>query len=208
MKKSFTVVVERDPESNWLVGEVVELPGCYTQAPDLPMLEVNIREAIAAYLKTVEPEEPLPDFVGTWRVEVAARNEGGSIIVIPDHGSQVIVRSLLRKILVIWALALQSIIGCLTSCEAQHVHKGVILKPHLQVKNLESVLSARFTDPSHIQVFWVHTSLQAMARYSFLPSFLTFSPAETIYHRFSSTDSWIKFNSGSPWPFPPDTILL
>lgn len=72
MKKSFTVVVERDPESNWLVGEVVELPGCYTQAADLPTLEANIREAISAYLKTAEPDEPLSDFVGTWRVEVAA----------------------------------------------------------------------------------------------------------------------------------------
>jgi predicted RNase H-like HicB family nuclease len=53
MKRSFTVVVERDPESNWLVGEVVELPGCYTQAPDLPTLEQTIQEAIRAYLKTV-----------------------------------------------------------------------------------------------------------------------------------------------------------
>jgi predicted RNase H-like HicB family nuclease len=70
MKKSFTVVVERDPESNWLVGEVVELTGCYTQAPDLPTLEANIREAIRVYLETEEPEEPLPDFIGTWRVEV------------------------------------------------------------------------------------------------------------------------------------------
>jgi predicted RNase H-like HicB family nuclease len=70
MTRSFTVVVERDPESGWLVGEVVELPGCYTQAPDQPTLEANIREAITAYLKTCEPEEPLPDFVGTWRVEV------------------------------------------------------------------------------------------------------------------------------------------
>jgi predicted RNase H-like HicB family nuclease len=52
MKKSFTVVVERDPESNWLVGEVVELSGCYTQAPDLPTLEANIREAIRVYLET------------------------------------------------------------------------------------------------------------------------------------------------------------
>jgi predicted RNase H-like HicB family nuclease len=52
MKKSFTVVVERDPESNWLVGEVVELPGCYTEAPDLPTLEANIREAIQVYLET------------------------------------------------------------------------------------------------------------------------------------------------------------
>lgn len=72
MKRSFTIVVERDAESRWLVGEVVELPGCYTQAPDLPTLEANIREAIRVYLSTVEPEEPLSDFVGTWRVEVAA----------------------------------------------------------------------------------------------------------------------------------------
>ena len=72
MKRSFTVVVERDPESTWLVGEVVELPGCYTQAPDLPTLEANIQEAIRVYLQTVTPEEPLPDFIGTWRVEVAA----------------------------------------------------------------------------------------------------------------------------------------
>jgi predicted RNase H-like HicB family nuclease len=72
MKKSFTIVVERDPESGWLVGEVVELPGCYTQAPDLPALEVNMREAIAAYLKTGKAEEPLSAFVGTWQLEVTA----------------------------------------------------------------------------------------------------------------------------------------
>ncbi|HLF04322.1 MAG TPA: type II toxin-antitoxin system HicB family antitoxin [Dehalococcoidia bacterium] len=70
MKRSFTMVVERDPESNWLVGEVVELPGCYTEAPDLAALETSMREAISVYLKTAEPDEPLPDFVGTWRVEV------------------------------------------------------------------------------------------------------------------------------------------
>ncbi len=44
MKKSYTVVIERDTESTWLVGEVVELPGCYTQAPNLPTLELNIQE--------------------------------------------------------------------------------------------------------------------------------------------------------------------
>ncbi len=70
MKRSFTVIVERDPESGWLVGEVVELPGCYTQAPDLPTLETSIQEAIRAYLSGAALEEPLPDFVGTWRVEV------------------------------------------------------------------------------------------------------------------------------------------
>ena len=54
MNRTFTVVIERDPESGWLVGEVVELPGCYTQAPDIPALETNIREAIAAYLQTAQ----------------------------------------------------------------------------------------------------------------------------------------------------------
>ena len=72
MEKVYTVVIERDPESAWLVGEVVELAGCYTQAPDLPTLELNMREAISAYLKTALPQEPLPDFVGTWRVEVSS----------------------------------------------------------------------------------------------------------------------------------------
>ena len=71
MKKTYNMIIERDPESTWLVGEVVELPGCYTQAPDLPTLESNIREAISVYLKTSLMQEPLPDFVGTWRVEVS-----------------------------------------------------------------------------------------------------------------------------------------
>ena len=71
MKKAFTVIVERDPESGWLVGEVVELPGCYTQAPDIGALEANVREAITAYLKTAEGQEPRPSYVGTWQVEVS-----------------------------------------------------------------------------------------------------------------------------------------
>ena len=72
MKKAFTVIIERDPESGWLVGEVVELPGCYSQAPDLPTLEVNMKEAITVYLQTTVLEEPLSSFVGTWQVEVTA----------------------------------------------------------------------------------------------------------------------------------------
>jgi predicted RNase H-like HicB family nuclease len=73
-KQTFTIVVERDPESQWLVGEVVELPGCYSQAADLPTLEANVREAVIAYLKTSREglDEPRPDYVGTWRIEVAA----------------------------------------------------------------------------------------------------------------------------------------
>ena len=54
MKRSFTVVVERDPESTWLVGEVVKLPGCYSQAPDLRTLETNMQEAIRANATAAE----------------------------------------------------------------------------------------------------------------------------------------------------------
>lgn len=52
MTQHFTVVIERDLESGWLIGEVAELPGCYTQAQDMVDLERNIREAIQVYLKT------------------------------------------------------------------------------------------------------------------------------------------------------------
>ena len=71
MTHQFTVVVERDPESGWLVGEVTELPGCYTQAQDMAELEKNIREAILAYLETAQDIHPFPEFVGLQRIEVA-----------------------------------------------------------------------------------------------------------------------------------------
>jgi predicted RNase H-like HicB family nuclease len=72
MTQSYTVIIERDPESGWLIGEVVELSGCYTQAPDLPALETSMREAIAAYLQTSDVDEPAPQFVGTLQLQVAA----------------------------------------------------------------------------------------------------------------------------------------
>jgi predicted RNase H-like HicB family nuclease len=72
MKKAVTVIIERDQESGWLVGEVVELPGCYSQAPDLPTLEANMKEAITVYLQTTVLEEHLSSFAGTWQVKVTA----------------------------------------------------------------------------------------------------------------------------------------
>jgi predicted RNase H-like HicB family nuclease len=47
--RQFTVIIERDPESGWLVGVVAELPGYHTQAPDMIALELNVREAVEAY---------------------------------------------------------------------------------------------------------------------------------------------------------------
>lgn len=75
MKYEFTLVIERDPESGWLIGSVSELPGCYTQALTMAELEPNIREAVAVYLATVAEDEPIivfPTFVGVQRLEVTA----------------------------------------------------------------------------------------------------------------------------------------
>ena len=54
MQRTFSARVEWDPESEWYVGEVPELPGCYTQASDIDSLLVNIKEAIMLYLETVK----------------------------------------------------------------------------------------------------------------------------------------------------------
>ena len=74
MTREFTVIIERDPESDWLVGSVAELPGCYSQAATLAELESNMHEAIEVYLETLDEQEaqgPFPTFVGLQRVEVA-----------------------------------------------------------------------------------------------------------------------------------------
>ncbi len=72
MSRTYTAVVERDAETGWLVGEVVELVGCYTQAPDLPALEANLAEAVRAYLATAGRDDaPEAEFVGTWTIKVA-----------------------------------------------------------------------------------------------------------------------------------------
>jgi predicted RNase H-like HicB family nuclease len=72
MREQLTMIVERDLESGWLIGEIVELAGCYTQAQDMPSLEAAIREAITVYLETAGSELPASEFVGTWRIDLPA----------------------------------------------------------------------------------------------------------------------------------------
>jgi predicted RNase H-like HicB family nuclease len=70
----FTVIIERDPESGWLVGSVAELPGYYTQAPTLASLEENMRDAIQVCLDTLSEQESqgsFPTFLGLQHLQVA-----------------------------------------------------------------------------------------------------------------------------------------
>ena len=48
MKRKYTVLIEKD-EDGWLVSEVVELPGCHTQAKTQDELIKRTKEAIKGY---------------------------------------------------------------------------------------------------------------------------------------------------------------
>ena len=69
MAKKYTVIIERD-EEGWLVSEVVELPGCHTQAKSMDQLLERTKEAIQAYLKTEEMPTVSDKFIGIQQIEV------------------------------------------------------------------------------------------------------------------------------------------
>lgn len=75
MQHAYTVVIERDLETGWLVGDVVELPGCHSEAPDLESLKANLEEAIGVYLEGADANDltPTSQFVGTLRLDIAAQ---------------------------------------------------------------------------------------------------------------------------------------
>ncbi len=69
MTKRYTLIVEKD-EEGWFVSEVVELPGCHTQAKSMDQLLERTKEAIQAYLKTEEKPIISEKFVGVQQIEV------------------------------------------------------------------------------------------------------------------------------------------
>lgn len=70
MKRSFTAVVERDPESGLYVGFIPGFPGAHTQAETLDELNANLREVVGMLLEDGEPNVDA-EFVGTQLVEVS-----------------------------------------------------------------------------------------------------------------------------------------
>jgi len=66
----YTVIIEKD-EGGWLVSEVVELPGCHTQAKTMDQLLNRTKEAIQAYLGTEGKKPKISEtFVGVQQIEV------------------------------------------------------------------------------------------------------------------------------------------
>jgi len=65
----FNLIIEKG-EDGYLISEVVELPGCHTQAKDMNELIERTKEAIALYLKGKENIEIKNNFIGVQKIEV------------------------------------------------------------------------------------------------------------------------------------------
>ncbi|MEK6812600.1 MAG: type II toxin-antitoxin system HicB family antitoxin [Nanoarchaeota archaeon] len=69
MVQTFNVVVEQG-EDGYLISEVVELPGCHTQAKTYDELIKRTKEAISLYLHSIKPSEIKTKFLSLQKIEV------------------------------------------------------------------------------------------------------------------------------------------
>jgi predicted RNase H-like HicB family nuclease len=69
MSRKFNVIIEQD-EDGWFISEVVELPGCHTQAKTLDQLMERTRDAISAYLEVKKDNTEEGKFIGLQQIEV------------------------------------------------------------------------------------------------------------------------------------------
>ena len=69
MKRKYNVIIEKD-EDGWYVSEVVELPGCHTQAKSIHQLIERTKEAIKAYLHDKEEPDIMAEFIRVQQIEV------------------------------------------------------------------------------------------------------------------------------------------
>ncbi len=68
MARDFNIVIEKG-EDGYLISEVVELPGCHTQAKSYDELIKRTKEAISLCLKC-QKEPVLEKFIGIQKIAV------------------------------------------------------------------------------------------------------------------------------------------
>ena len=68
MAEKYNVIVEKG-EDGYLISEVLELPGCHTQAKTYDELIKRTKEAISLYLSVKKPESK-SKFVSLQQIEV------------------------------------------------------------------------------------------------------------------------------------------
>ncbi|MFA5246929.1 MAG: type II toxin-antitoxin system HicB family antitoxin, partial [Candidatus Micrarchaeia archaeon] len=67
--KDYTIIIEQG-EDGYLISEVLELPGCHTQAKTLDELMKRTREAIKIYVGTTSKEPSPSTFLGIQKLAV------------------------------------------------------------------------------------------------------------------------------------------
>lgn len=55
--RTFTAIIERDPESNLYIGYVPGFPGAHTQAESMEELQENLREVLIMLLEDGDPRQ-------------------------------------------------------------------------------------------------------------------------------------------------------
>lgn len=68
--RTFTAVIQRDPDTGIFVGYVPGWPGAHSQGASLDELEANLREVVAMLLEDGDPKIEA-EFVGTHTLQVA-----------------------------------------------------------------------------------------------------------------------------------------
>ena len=68
MKREFNVIIEKG-EDGYLISEVIELPGCHTQAKSLDELMKRTKNAISLYVKSNKDLDKTK-FIGVQRIKV------------------------------------------------------------------------------------------------------------------------------------------
>ena len=68
--RTFSVVVERDPDTGLYVGHVPGWPGAHSQGASLDELQLNLREVIEMLLEDGEPVFET-EFVGVQTIQLA-----------------------------------------------------------------------------------------------------------------------------------------
>ncbi len=70
MTEKFNVIIEQG-EDGFLIADVVELPGCHTQAKNYDTLIKRIKEAIELYLEVKKPTTKTK-FLSLQQIEIGA----------------------------------------------------------------------------------------------------------------------------------------
>jgi len=68
--RTFSVIIERDPETGVYVGSVPGWPGAHSQGASLDELDANLREVIEMLLEDGDPKLE-SEFVGLQTIDIA-----------------------------------------------------------------------------------------------------------------------------------------